>query len=178
VRDALAEMVEQVSTAIAQLRHLITDLRPASLDELGVQPALEALVERVGAVNGLEIDLHIDLAHASGRPAERHSPAVETTIYRIIQEALTNIAKHAGATRVEVGVAEANGVVTIQVSDDGRGFDPDARADGFGVLGMRERAALVGGSLAIDSARGQGTRIRASVPVTTTTPAAALRLAG
>jgi signal transduction histidine kinase len=179
VRASLGEMVEQVSTAIAQLRHLITDLRPASLDELGTQPALEALVERVAAVNGLEIDLHADLGYEQGRNAERHAAALETTIYRIVQEGLTNVAKHAGATRVEVSVVEDDRSVTIVVSDDGKGFDPEARAEGFGVVGMRERAALVGGSLVIDSAPGAGTRIRASLPVTATaTPAADIRLAG
>ena len=165
VRGALTGAIDQVATGISQLRHLITDLRPAALDDLGTQPALEALAERIGTVNGLEIDLSVDLAYEAGRVATRHSGAVETTIYRIVQEALTNVVKHADATRVEVSVVEDGGALEICVSDDGRGFDPSVRVDGFGVVGMRERVSLLGGSLSIESAPDQGSRLRAWVPI-------------
>jgi signal transduction histidine kinase len=179
VRDALAGAVEQVSNSIAQLRHLITELRPASLDELGTQPALEALVDRVKATTGLEVELQLDLAYEAGRAALRHAPALETTIYRVVQEALTNVIKHAQAEHVEIAVIELEDTVEIGVRDDGAGFDPTARADGFGMVGMRERVALAGGTLRIDSAPGKGTRVRASVPVVLAEPLASVdRLAG
>jgi signal transduction histidine kinase len=174
VREALAGAIDQVALGIAQLRHLITDLRPAALDDLGPKPALEALAERVATVNGLEVQLRVDLAYEAGRERTRHSSGVETAIYRIVQEALTNVVKHADATKVEISVVEDENNVEICVSDDGRGFDPSARADGFGVVGMRERVSLLRGSLSIDSAPGEGSRLRARVPISQDS----LRLAG
>ena len=143
------------------MRHLITELRPASLDELGVKPALEALVERVATVN----DLEIDLKYESGNEPTRHANVVETTIYRLVQEALTNAVKHADARRLEVSVIERGAVVEIRVSDDGVGFDPEAHAEGFGLIGMRERVLLAQGTLAIESKPGRGTTLRFRIPV-------------
>ena len=93
----------------------------------------------------------------------RLDPELETTVYRIVQEALTNIAKHAQAERVRIHVALDFDFVRVEVSDDGRGFDPEARADGFGLVGMRERVALAHGQLEIDSAVGR-TVVRATLP--------------
>ncbi len=152
-RDA----VDQLTTEIASLRTLITELRPAALDDLGLQPALEALAERIRVVEGLEVALHVDTDTHAGRL----SGEVETAVYRLVQEALTNVAKHAGATRVEVTVVEHDGQVGVRVRDDGRGFDPAARTAGFGLTGMRERAELAGGALRVESTRGQGTLVSA-----------------
>ena len=107
-----------------------------------------------------------DLAYESGRAETRHEPDLEATIYRVVQEALTNAVKHANATRIDVSVREADGVVEIVVRDDGRGFDTVATVDseGFGLLGMRERIALAGGTLSVVSSPGQGAEIRARVP--------------
>jgi signal transduction histidine kinase len=167
LHTALDQGVEQLGDAIDRLRSLITDLRPAALDQLGAGPALEALVERVQRRSGLRISLVRDFAHETGRATSRHTPEIEATIYRVVQEALTNVLKHAQATRVDVAVADLDdGVVEIVVRDDGRGFDAGAAAasEGFGLLGMRERIALVGGTLSVASSPGQGAEIRASIP--------------
>ena len=165
VRKAIAAAAEQVTSGISQLRHLITELRPASLDELGTGPALEALAERVATIHGLEVTLELDLAYESGRETARHLPAVETTIYRLVQEATTNVVKHARATRLTVRVAETPDFVDIAVSDDGIGFDPDASAEGFGLIGMRERVSLVDGTFSVVSQAGLGTTVRCQIPV-------------
>jgi signal transduction histidine kinase len=170
VRKAITGAAERVSTGIAQLRHLITELRPASLDELGVGPALEALTERVAAVNGLEVRLELDLAYESGRQSVRHTPAVETTIYRLVQEALTNAVKHAKATKLTVSVSEAANHVEIAVSDDGIGFDPDASVEGFGLMGMRERVSLMDGTFSVESGDGVGTTVRCRIPAASGEP--------
>jgi signal transduction histidine kinase len=162
---AIQNAMEQLTTAIGDLRSLITELRPAALDELGAKPALESLVERVQRQTDLVIELEVDLAYDNGDVAERHAPEVESTIYRLVQEALTNIAKHASATRVEIYVGDHGGQLAVRVRDDGAGFDPGERSAGFGLVGMRERLALVHGSLKIESAPGNGTLVEASIPV-------------
>jgi signal transduction histidine kinase len=166
LHTALDRGVEQVSEAIDRLRSLITDLRPAALDQLGAGPALEALVERVERQSGLSVPLDLDLAYESGRQETRHAPGVEATIYRVVQEALTNAVKHADATRIQVAVREDENGIEIVVRDDGRGFDPAAAvgSQSFGLLGMRERVALAGGTLAVTSSPGDGVEIRATVP--------------
>ena len=117
---------------------------PAALDELGVEPAVRALLERTAATSGLEVDARIDLAHPSGRSATRLEPEVTTTIYRLVQEALTNATKHAGAERVTVEIVEEGPTVTVAISDDGSGFERADVSRGFGLVGMEERVALVG----------------------------------
>jgi signal transduction histidine kinase len=164
VEQALGEGIAQIDTEITGLRRLITDLRPATLDSFGVKSALEGLAERVSATTGLEVELEIDLGYESGRERQRHTAAVEDTIYRLVQESLTNVVKHAEATRVTVAVREIGEVVEIDVRDDGAGFDPDTSTEGFGLLGMRERAALAGGSVAVESSPGHGSTIHAIVP--------------
>jgi signal transduction histidine kinase len=166
--EALREAVEQaiggLDLEIASLRSLITELRPAALDELGTESAVEALAERARR-NGLSVELTVDLAFGRGQASERHSPELETATYRIVQEALTNALKHGGATRAVVEVLETDTTVEITISDDGAGFDPVCHTEGFGVLGMRERAELLHGRLEVDSTPGEGTVIRASLPI-------------
>jgi signal transduction histidine kinase len=163
---AVEQGVEQVGGAIERLRSLITDLRPAALDQLGVGPALEALADRVGRQSGLRISLDIDLAYESGRTPTRHTAEVEATVYRLVQEALTNAVKHADATQVRVEVHEDEDGIDIVVRDDGKGFDPAAAVEsaGFGLLGMRERIALVGGTVRVMSTPGEGAEVRARGP--------------
>jgi signal transduction histidine kinase len=165
MRGAIDAALEQITTAIGDLRSLITELRPAALDELGAKPALEALVERVASQMDIAIDLDVDLAYDNGTDQERHAPEIESTIYRLVQEALTNVGKHARASRVEVRVSDRDGDVSVVVRDDGAGFDTAARSAGFGLLGMRERLALIHGTLEIETTPGAGTEIRASIPV-------------
>ena len=165
---AVDQAVDMLATGIANLRALISDLRPAALDELGAGPAIEALVERVRAQTGLDIALELDLAYEQGRASSRHAAELETTIYRIVQEALTNIAKHAAAAHVTLRIADPEaepGRVEVEISDDGAGFDPAHPAEGFGLVGMHERLALVSGELTISSAPGDGTRLVARIPV-------------
>jgi signal transduction histidine kinase len=102
-----------------------------------------------------------------GLEGQRFSPETETTIFRVVQEALTNAMKHAGAARVQVLVALREAQLLALVEDDGRGFDPEAPpgGDALGLIGVRERLALVGGTLQVESAPGKGTRVWARVPV-------------
>ena len=155
--------IERIATEVTGLRRLITDLRPAALDAFGTQAAVEALVARVAATSGLEVGLEVDLAYESGRAAQRHEASIENTLYRIVQEALTNVAKHADATRVEVTIVESERSIEVTVCDDGDGFDAAVASAGFGLIGMRERIVLLDGSFAIESAPGAGTTLRASI---------------
>ena len=159
VREAVGELEREIRT----LRALVTDLRPAALDDLGPQAAIEDLAERARG-RGLKVDVAVDLAYEQGRKPDRHVSEVETTMYRIVQEALNNAAKHGGARRAQVEIVEDESTVRLTVRDDGRGFDPTAHTEGFGLLGMRERVELLHGTLAVTSSPGQGTTINATFP--------------
>ncbi|HZL55375.1 MAG TPA: histidine kinase, partial [Solirubrobacteraceae bacterium] len=141
-------VLEGLGDEIDGLRHLITELRPAALDDLGLAAALEALARRAQAIDGLEVQTEIDLGP---EPEQRRLDAeLESTIYRVVQEALTNVGRHARATKATVSIVERDGLVRASVTDDGQGL-PEAdrlgpRGDGleggFGMSGMRERAEL------------------------------------
>jgi two-component system, NarL family, sensor histidine kinase DevS len=167
-KDALEQAVAQVEKMIVGLEGLITELRPAALDELGTQAALESLVEHVLGRSDLEIDLDIDLAWERGDASERLAPELEATIYRVVQEALANVVKHAGASQARVSIVENGGSVTVTVQDDGTGIQPGGGRHGFGLVGMRERVELSGGELEIGAGPDGGTRVRASLPVART----------
>jgi signal transduction histidine kinase len=160
VAELLRDGVGHVEREIENLRAIITELRPASLDELGLQPAIDALVARVSAVEGLRVAFELDLPEAGGRLGQE----LETTVYRIVQEGLTNVAKHARAEHVRVRVATEDGHVVIEIADDGIGFDADVSTSGFGLAGMRERVALSAGRLTITPAA-SGTTVRAVIPL-------------
>jgi signal transduction histidine kinase len=165
VDQALDQATDLVTQSIANLRGLITDLRPAALDEIGTHAALVALVDRVRATSGLVVELDVDLAFEAGRADARHATELEETVYRVVQEALTNAAKHAQATRVDVSVRAVGDLVEVVICDDGSGFHTDAGSTGFGLLGMGERIALLHGSIDIRSAPGEGTTIAVKLPV-------------
>jgi len=167
LEGAVDQALEMITHGIAGLRALITDVRPAALDSLGPEPALRALASRVEKQHGLSIQLDVRLAYEQGRTDRRHVPEVEAAIYRLVQEALTNVAKHAQASAVWIGVVDSDddAHVDIEVRDDGRGFNPDAVTDGFGLLGMRERVGLVQGKVEVTSAPGEGTAVTAQIPV-------------
>ena len=156
MRTAMEQVVEQIDGEIEGLRGLIRELRPAALDELGAAPAIEELGIRMASRHGIEVLTAVALEG-------RHPPEVETALYRIIQEALTNAVKHAGATHVAISVDESDGVVRLTVTDDGMGFDPGAPRSGFGLAGMRERVELLGGELEVASSP-EGTRVTAALP--------------
>lgn len=157
-RDA----VDQLSTDIANLRGMISELRPAALDELGLQAALEGLAARVSASSDLtiETDLHIRYPNMPRLPLD-----ISTAMYRLVQEALNNVVKHARASHVWLSAVRGGGRLDISIRDDGVGFDPENSSRGFGVIGMRERAELIDGVFDVLSAPGSGTTIRAVVPV-------------
>jgi signal transduction histidine kinase len=149
--EVIDQSVERVDETIAEMRRLIADLRPAALDQLGVAPALTALVDRVQSESGVSIDLRIDLAVRGGSSGARLVPQLEDTVYRLVQEALHNAVRHGKAKRAIVEVFEDSGEITVRVLDDGSGFDPQAPATGYGLTGMKERVALCGGNLEISS---------------------------
>jgi signal transduction histidine kinase len=162
--DAVRQAVAQIEDQIASLRSLITELRPAALDELGLGAAIESLAEAHAAATELDVRLDLALAHEDGVAPRRLDRELESAVYRVIQEALTNVAKHAEAERVWIEVAEDSDSLLVVVRDDGKGFDMNARGRGFGLVGIRERIALQGGSLAIVSSPGAGTEVRGRIP--------------
>jgi len=166
VTDAVVQLGEE----IAKLRGLITDLRPASLSELGLQAALEALAHRVSTRTGTEVKTVVALAFDAGAERERLDHELEEAIYRVAQEGLTNASKHAHASHVEVKVIERTREVELTVTDDGVGFDPASASRGYGLAGVRERADLVGGTARVDSSPGGGTTLSAIFPATRAEP--------
>ena len=164
LREAVERAVTHIESQITELQGLITDLRPAALDDLGLSPALETLYARMRDAHGLTVTSAVDIDRGTGRSSSRLDPRVESTIYRLIQEALSNTAKHAETDRASVTVTEADGQISILIQDDGQGFEPSEPAGGFGLLGMRERVQLAGGTLEVASRPGAGTRVRATLP--------------
>lgn len=161
VQQAIAE----VEAAAERVGALIVELRPVVLDRLGVAAAIEALADRL-EVPELEIRTGIDLSFEEGRAAGRLDEELETTIYRIVQEALANVVKHAAATRALVELTEDDALdeVRLEVQDDGDGFDLAGRGEGVGLTLMRERVELLGGSIEVRSAAGRGTQIAVTLP--------------
>jgi signal transduction histidine kinase len=161
--DALRRAAEtadvHIGVEMRSLRDLITELRPAALDDLGLGPAIESLAERQAAAAGFALDMSIEFG-VRERPRE-----IEDAIYRIVQEALSNVAKHAGAERATLLVRQLPRRVEVTVQDDGCGFLPGGPSEGFGLIGMRERADLLGGELSLSSAEGGPTRVRAVLPL-------------
>jgi signal transduction histidine kinase len=157
---AEAELRNLVVQALQDVRSLAVELRPSALDDFGLVPALERLARTFEERSGLSAAVEANLAQ------ERLPPEVETVLYRLVQEALTNVVKHAGAQSVSVVLARRDGGVSAVVEDDGRGFSPDdVRGDALGLLGMRERLALLGGTLTVESTPNRGTALVAYVPL-------------
>jgi signal transduction histidine kinase len=166
VRLQAQEAREIAAQTLAAVHDLARELRPSALDHLGLAPALERYAREYAARHRLDLDFQ-----AIGLDGVRFQPRVETTLYRVAQEALTNVARHARARHVAVLLERRRDRVVVIVEDDGQGFDP-ARVEGegsaeqsLGIFGMRERAALVGGSLAIESQGGLGTTVFVEVPL-------------
>jgi signal transduction histidine kinase len=164
LRPAVEQAVERLADMGGALRGLIADLRPAVLDQLGVAPALDALVQRLADQDALNVDLQVDLAYEGGRSEDRLAPTLEVTLYRVVQEALNNVIKHAGTDRAEVRIAEGADEVQLEVRDDGRGFEPSAATAGFGLTGLRERVEQLGGTVEIASGPARGTVVQARIP--------------
>lgn len=165
--ESLDDAIEQADLTITGLRHLITELRPAALDEAGVEAALEALATRMTTTSGIEVVVSSNLAYEADQQPERMDREVESVMYRVAQEAVNNAVRHSDAARILIDVNEVtDGSVAVRVDDDGDGFDPSASSSGFGLAGMRERVELIGGKLSISTAIGEGTTITATLPVT------------
>lgn len=160
VREALAELREEVSRSLEGVRRMARELRPSALDDLGLVAALDGYTQELARRTGLAVRFE----SACGG---RLPPQVELVLYRIAQEALTNTAKHAGAARVTVELVREPGIVWLTVRDDGRGFDPATVSPGrgLGLFSMRERAELAGGTLAVVAGVGIGTAVTARIPV-------------
>lgn len=151
----------RIVAAINDIRRLIYDLRPVAIDEVGLVTATLELCRRC------ERDWQIAFEVNADESAVRDVvPARQIALYRLIQEVLQNVKKHARAHNVKLKIARSGKVVIIDVHDDGKGFNPSVIPDGhFGIIGMRERAAYLGGNVHIDSAPDRGTLFRISVPV-------------
>ncbi|HEY4276852.1 MAG TPA: PAS domain S-box protein [Conexibacter sp.] len=168
--DAMRERIglaqEQIETAMENLRGLINDLRPAALDELGLEASVRDLAERLQTAYGIEVDTRVALrdSDSDGAP-QRLAAEVETTAYRIVQECLSNAARHAGASRIAVELTlRDRDTLTVRVRDDGHGFDAAGESAGYGLRAMRERVELIEGELTLRSAPG-GTEIVARLPL-------------
>jgi signal transduction histidine kinase len=159
-RRAVSDVRELVVSTLHDVRRLAVELRPKVLDDFGLVAALERLTETFGAQTGIGIRFESGLA--GGRlPAD-----VETALYRIVQESLTNIVKHSHARNISIVLVRKPGAVAAVIEDDGLGFDPDSVRDGgYGLVGMRERVGLLDGRLQIESSEGGGTTLVAEVPL-------------
>jgi signal transduction histidine kinase len=164
-RGRLREVEAVVGRIGREAHDLAVELRPTALDDFGLGPALATYVARWSERTGVAAEFQ-----SPGLDGDRLPPEVETTVYRVVQEALNNVAKHAEARRVSVILERRQDEVTALVEDDGRGFDPERAGSGqgrrgLGLLGMRERVALVGGTLLVESEDGGGTTVRARIPL-------------
>jgi signal transduction histidine kinase len=171
VRGTAAALEEMTAEALEGVRRLALELRPPALDDLGLQAALADLAQRFGEQLGIPID------YQPRGPRGRLPAEVELVLYRVAQEALTNVAKHAQASHVWIDLDRDPNDVTLSVRDDGRGFDPaqetqrDGRGLGLGLFGMAERVGLVGGCFTIWSRPGEGAEIFAFIPLAGAAPA-------
>ena len=159
-RAAAQEVRDLVVSTLQDVRRLAVELRPKVLDDFGLVSALERLADTFEESTGISVELE------AGTSGERLPGELETALYRIVQEALTNVVKHANATRVSVLLTRREGAAAVVVEDNGRGFDPDVPSpEGIGLIGMRERLELIGGRLRVESSPSAGTTVVAEVPL-------------
>ena len=155
--ERLLHLNESLNRGIALKRRIVEDLRPSSLSNLGLVPALEILLR--------EFDARVDMTVASALEPVRLTPSGDLTVYRLVQEGLTNVVKYAKASRIDVRLGARDGMAHVSVQDDGVGFDPATPSNAaHGLLGMRYRVKAEGGTMGLVSAPGQGTRIEARLP--------------
>jgi len=156
----LADMLGMLDRAVASTRRIAADLRPLLLDDLGLMPAIDWLVSTFSQRSGVATKLKAD------EDLELQEPYA-TAVFRIVQESLANVAKHAGATEVTVSLEQLDSTITLSVQDNGQGFATSAprKPHSLGLMGLRERAQLLKGSFRIESAPGQGTRVEVRIPV-------------
>jgi signal transduction histidine kinase len=159
-RKAVAELRELVVATLQDVRRLAVQLRPKALDDFGLVPALERLAQTFAETSGIDVQLEAHLGQ------ERLPAEVETTLYRIVQEGLTNVVKHAHASHVSILLARRDRTAVAVIEDDGQGFGDDAaESDGVGLLGIQERVELHDGRVTMESTPGSGTTLRVEVPL-------------
>jgi signal transduction histidine kinase len=159
-REATAAIRELVASTLQDVRRLAVELRPSALDDFGLVPAVERLAANLSEQTDLAVDFEARLGE------RRMPPEAETALYRIVQEAVTNVVKHADAHRVSITLVRKEASVVVVIEDDGQGFEPaSVRAGALGFTGMRERVELVGGRLTVESSPGAGTTLVAEVRV-------------
>lgn len=158
LRQRLSQVKDMAETGLAEVRRVIHEMRPTALDDLGLEAAIRWLVRRYEHA-GLKIDVEI-----SGLE-ERMADHIEITVFRLVQEACTNTVKHAAAKTIHIALRRRGNWLTVEVKDDGKGFDIKRRGEGIGLAGIRERVGLAGGKLTIESSPDSGTRVYAELPV-------------
>jgi signal transduction histidine kinase len=160
VSGKLADIEVLLNSTVAATRRISSDLRPLMLDDLGLVPAVEWLVQKFTERTGIHCELDI------GVPDLELEDPHASAVFRILQESLTNTARHAQASLVEVSIDRRDGMLALAVRDNGRGFSPDQRKPGsFGLMGLRERAYLLRGEVNIASEPGHGTTIEVRIPL-------------
>jgi two-component system sensor histidine kinase UhpB len=159
LRAELRSLEASTRAGIEEVRELVKRLRPEALDDFGLRSALVSLGSELAERSGLRV------APSLARDLPALSPEDELVVYRVAQESLVNVVRHARATRADLSLRRENGAVVLRVRDDGRGIDADGLRSGTGVRGMRERALLVGGDLYVMPVRPHGTEVRLSLPV-------------
>lgn len=161
VREQLEEISTTAGRALNETRTMVRNLRPFHLERFGLCKSLQYMSEQIEAASGIEIETEIETIDG------QFPPEAEISIYRIVQESLNNIVKHSGARHAWIVVSRSEGAVTISIRDDGSGFVSDQELKpGFGMMGMAERVNLLGGKFDVETERGQGTRLTATLPLT------------
>jgi signal transduction histidine kinase len=163
LQGQIARIKSAAETAVKSIRDLALLLRPSMLDDLGLVPALEWQAREISRRGEMEVGVHSEMV------SEQLADDVKVCLYRLVQEALTNAARHSGAKHAKVSIVQNEGTNRVQITDDGIGFSPE-RLRGMGILGMEERVKRLGGSLTIESAPGKGTTVLAELPVKHSTP--------
>jgi two-component system sensor histidine kinase DegS len=167
-KQEIKDLKKLVRSSLKELRDIIFDLRPMSLDDLGLLPTLQGYISKFSDETGIKVELDLFAQNSE------IDPIVEVAVFRIVQEALSNIKKHSKAVRVAIRMQVNDAMLKVTVSDNGVGFNYDRRqkhvkdnanADGFGIYGMRQRAELLKGKLSIESQRGKGTTVVLDVPI-------------
>ena len=160
LRERMARTKRLTQDALRNVRSIIFDLRPTALDDLGLVPAIRRFTEQHLEPLGMTLSLE-----TRAWPKTRLPPSVETVLFRVMQEAINNIARHANARHVRIIFAADEAGISARVEDDGEGFDPATPRGGLGLVGMRERANLIGGRVEVHSARGGGTQVEICIPL-------------
>ncbi|WCN39168.1 sensor histidine kinase [Aneurinibacillus uraniidurans] len=161
MEEQIDEIEQMTNTALDQVRKIAVELRPSVLDDLGLIPAIRSYIQRYGQVYGIHVELKTD------EKQRRYESNVETVLYRVCQEALTNIAKHSGTTHALVNIHHDKEYIIMSIEDYGKGFDSKQykpNGTNLGLFGMKERAHLVNGSVEVISSPGKGTTVQIIIP--------------